>query len=155
MKKIIKNILRTLYMIVFLLIYCIVASFKYIFTGKRILAKIAILMGYAGIAALGIWKPLGLWIVLGIIGLLDFVLAIIMTKTIAADKTKDSENGNSEHCSEQGCKIPFFDGMTVEEAKKEYHKLMKKYHPDNSNGDEEMTKKVSAAYQKYRSGYGR
>lgn len=75
-----------------------------------------------------------------------------MTK---AGATNESGNGNDEYHSEHGCKISFFDGMTVEEAKNEYRKLMKRYHPDNYNGDEKMSKRVSVAYDQYRTLYGR
>jgi len=151
----IKNILWILFFVIFCPIYLVFSSLKYIVTGKNIIGKLAILSSYAGIVALAVLKPFAFWIVFGILALLDLVVALLMTKSGTTNKTNESENGNSEYHSQSGCKIPFFDGMTVEEAKKEYRKLMKMYHPDNANGDEEMSKKVSAAYNQYRTAFGR
>lgn len=46
-------------------------------------------------------------------------------------------------------KNPFFEGMTFEEAKKEYRRLLKKYHPDNVGGDAKKTQEIVAAYDDY------
>lgn len=154
MKKLLKNILWTMFYIVFCPVYAVFESIKYIVTGKNIVGKIAIVASYAGVIALALIKPLVFWIVLGLIILLDFTAAIFMTKSGTSNKSNESGNGNEEYHSEQGNKVSFFDGLTVEEAKKEYRKLMKMYHPDNSNGDEEMSKKISAAYDQYRALYG-
>lgn len=46
-------------------------------------------------------------------------------------------------------------GGRYEEAKKEYRRLMKQYHPDNAGGDLEMFQKISAAYNQYCATCGR
>jgi curved DNA-binding protein CbpA len=40
--------------------------------------------------------------------------------------------------------------MKAREAKKEYIRLAKKYHPDNRGGDAEMFKRVNNAYEEYK-----
>lgn len=155
MKKLINNLLWTLFFIAFCPIYLVFESLKYIVLGKNIVGKFVIVAGYAGIIALALFKSLALLIVLGKITVCDFVAAILMARYAEASKEKGSENSKAEHHFAQEYKIPFFDGMTVEEAKKEYRKLMKLYHPDNSNGDEEMSKRVSAAYNQFCAAYGR
>lgn len=155
MKKLLKNILWTMFYIIFCPAYLVFESLKYIVTGKNIVGKIAIVASYAGVVALALINPLVFWIVFGLIVLLDLTAAIFMTKSSTSNKSNESGNGNEEYQSEQGSNMSFFDGLTVEEAKKEYRKLMKIYHPDNSNGDEEMSKRVSAAYDQYRALYGR
>lgn len=155
MKKLIKNLLWTVFYIAFCPIYLVFESLKYIVLGKNIVGKFAIVASYAVIIALALFKPLALLIVLGILIVFDLVAAILMARYAEASKANGPENSNAEHHSAQGYKIPFFDGMTIEEAKKEYRKLMKLYHPDNSNGDEEMSKRVSAAYNLFCAAYGR
>jgi len=73
-------------------------------------------------------------------------------------KSDDGNNKYSENRAyESGEKqeVPFFAGMSLEEAKKEYRRLMKLYHPDNVNGDAEMSKRISVAYSQYCAAYGR
>ena len=38
--------------------------------------------------------------------------------------------------------------QTLEELRKQYRDLLKKYHPDNENGSEEITKAINTEYEK-------
>ena len=155
MRGLIKNILGTLFFVIFCPIYLVFSSFKYIVTGKGFIGKLAIIAGYAGLIALAVFKPIVFWILMAIFAVCDIAASIYMTRSESTSKGESSEKDNAEYRSTQGRKIPFFDGMTVEEAKKEYRKLMKQYHPDNVNGDAEMSKRVSAAYSQFCAAYGR
>ena len=42
-----------------------------------------------------------------------------------------------------------FDGLSIEESKKKFKQLMKKYHPDNKGGDAEKAKAINHAYERY------
>lgn len=44
----------------------------------------------------------------------------------------------------------FFDGMTYAEAKSEYHRLLKKYHPDNGAGDDKMAQEITRQFAEFR-----
>lgn len=155
MMSLIKNILWTMFFMIFCPVYLVFESLKYVLLGKKIGGRLAIIAGYAGVVLLALFKLVGFLIVIGIIAVCDLVAAIFMSKSATSKTSESSGNDNKEYRSSQGYKIPFFDGMTVEEAKKEYRKLMKQYHPDNSNGDEEMSKRVSAAYIQFCAVYGR
>lgn len=155
MRGLIKNILGTLFLVIFCPIYLVFTSFKHIFKGKGFIGKLAIIAGYAGLIALAVFKPIIFWILMVIFSVCDIAAAIYMTRSESTSKGENSEKDNAEYRSTEGRKIPFFDGMTVEEAKKEYRKLMKQYHPDNVNGDAEMSKRVSAAYSQFCVAYGR
>lgn len=41
----------------------------------------------------------------------------------------------------------FKDVQTLEELRKQYRDLLKKFHPDNENGSEEITKAINAEYE--------
>ena len=43
-------------------------------------------------------------------------------------------------------KTYFKDVQTLEELRKQYKVLLKKYHPDNGNGSEEITKAINMKY---------
>lgn len=45
-------------------------------------------------------------------------------------------------------KAYFNNVQTLDELRKQYKDLLKKYHPDNENGSEEITKAVNAEYEK-------
>lgn len=58
---------------------------------------------------------------------------------------------NSSHASNDEA---LFHGCTDKESlTKKYHDLMKKYHPDNPNGDLEMTQRIQNAYETLRKKY--
>ena len=42
----------------------------------------------------------------------------------------------------------FKDVQTLDELRKQYKNLLKKYHPDNGNGSEEITKAINVEYEK-------
>ena len=42
-----------------------------------------------------------------------------------------------------------FSGLSIMEAKKLYRKLIRKYHPDNLDGNAEYTKKITTDYMAY------
>lgn len=155
MKSLIKNILWTMFFMVFCPIYLVFESLKYVLLGKNIGGRLAIIASYMGIVLLVFFKPIAFGVVIGIIALCDLIAAILMAKAGTSKTSESSKKESEEDHSSQGCKIPFFDGMTVEEAKKEYRKLMKQYHPDNINGDAEMSKRVSVAYSQFCAAYGR
>lgn len=155
MRDLIKNVFGTVFFIIFCPIYLVFISLKHIVTGKGIIGKFAIIAGYTGIVALVFLKPIAFWIIMAIFAVCDIAIAIYMTRCESTSKSENSESDDTEYHSTQGHKIPFFDGMTVEEAKREYRKLMKQYHPDNINGDAEMSKRVSAAYSQFCAVYGR
>jgi hypothetical protein len=67
-------------------------------------------------------------------------------ETEAESETKD----RWEERWEESRSDAFFDGMSREEAKQEYHRLMKLYHPDNKDGSLVMTQKIRSEYDKYR-----
>ena len=45
-------------------------------------------------------------------------------------------------------KTYFKDVQTLDELRKQYRDLLKKYHPDNGNGSEEITKAINVEYEK-------
>lgn len=49
----------------------------------------------------------------------------------------------------------WFDNLSANEAKKKYHELMKKYHPDNTTtGNTDLAQEIQAAYDLYMEGHG-
>ncbi len=162
MKKMMKEILRIIGYFMFLLVLTVIESVKYIATGKSILGKLAIIAGYSGLIIAAIFTPVLFDILLGIVlaGELIFTLTFIKSGYSGKD-SKDHQNGRDDekyyrryHNDEldQDC---FFAGMTMEEAKREYRRLMKQYHPDNEGGSLEVTQKISTAYSQYRALYAR
>ncbi len=145
MGKAIKN---TLYFIIYMIIGICMAvceSIKYIFCGSSVIGK-AVLVGlYGGIVSLGIFKPNVLVIVLGVVILVDALFSAYMVCHSDSESTEQSRN-YAESAKTQG---EFFDGMNLEDAKKEYRKLMKQYHPDNNGGDLEMAQIISEAYRQF------
>ena len=159
MKKIITGGFKFIGYLVISLILGLFYSIKYLITGKSILGRLAIISVYAGIVASFIYKPMIFKVIMIIILLLVAILSIsLMYKSgNATNDGNDSNNTNYDNAysSYKPYKNPFFDGMNFEEAKKEYRKLMKKYHPDNIDGSLEMTQKVAEAYSNYCSACGR
>lgn len=54
---------------------------------------------------------------------------------------------NSKKRSKNGGNL--FEGLDPEAAKRKYRELLKKYHPDNMNGDTEKTTKIINEYRNY------
>lgn len=50
--------------------------------------------------------------------------------------------------SYQKCFIYFNNVDTLEELRKQYKKLLKKFHPDNANGSKEITQEINEEYDK-------
>ena len=145
--------------IAWLLIVPIVGAFqmiKYLIKGKSIIGKLVMLLFIAGIVCSFIFKPIVFKILMMLMVIADLFFATSMVKSWNETSSKEAyEESNTSTQYERYTTIPFFDGMTVEEAKKEYRKLMKCYHPDNVGGSLEMTQRISEAYSKYCAVYGR
>ncbi|MCI8939406.1 MAG: DnaJ domain-containing protein [Dorea sp.] len=45
-------------------------------------------------------------------------------------------------------KAYFNNVQTLDELRKQYKDLLKKYHPDNENGSEEITKAINTEYER-------
>ena len=127
----------------FALLFFLASSIKYVILGEKVLLKPVILAGYAVLIWSGLRHPVLFAVLLGIILAVAFLFASLMVFYNGTE----SEEKNA--CTHTGSRIPFFEGMTAEMAKKEYRRLMKEYHPDNAGGDVAMTQKVIAAYQRY------
>lgn len=153
MKKIVKGIIKTLFYFVICLILTVFESIKYVFVGSSLIGKIVVVGGYSTVISLSIFKPRVLLILIVIILVVEFVVAINISKSEESRNTNQSSNKNYNDNVKK--KIPFFDGMPLDEAKCEYRKLMKLYHPDNAGGDVEMSQKISAAFSEYKTVYGR
>lgn len=89
--------------------------------------------------------------------LIDIIFSVLMMKSgnNSRDENDNGSNYENTYKTHKTYTNPFFEGMSFEEAKKEYRKLMKKYHPDNIDGSLEMTQKVAEAYSNYCSACGR
>lgn len=155
MKKIFSNVFKMVFYFIFCGIMAMIESIKYIFTGSSIWGKIFLLASYSGMISLAFLKPTVLVLMLCVLAVCDLAMSIYMVKNLDSTSTNDGGNKKEEYKSNYNQRIPFFDGMSVEEAKREYRKLMKQYHPDNANNDAEMSKQISAAYSQFCSVYGR
>jgi len=155
MKKVIMNLFKVLFYFVFCAVLAVVESIKYVFTGKRILGKLGIIGLYAGYVLLALYKPVIFVVMLALLVLIDLLVVIYMTKSMDSDTKGTSSEDSNGYRRYSRQKIPFFDGLSLEEAKKEYRRLMKQYHPDNAGGDLEMSQKISAAYNQYCATCGR
>ena len=145
MEKALATILKFMGYFFFIIILGVIYSIKYVITGKSIISKMAILGIYAGLIASLIYNPMIFMIVAGIIVMVDILLSISMINNKGEKDNKSFDNYKSYKKSAN----PLFDGMSLEEAKKEYRQLMKKYHPDNINGNLEMSQKIVKAYGDY------
>ena len=123
--------------------YCSVSGI----VSAPIMGKIGIVLIYAGIVLLAIFKS-----VLGLVLIVATALALWMTKD--NDDGRAYEKESAKKSVAKKVRNPFFEGMSIEEAKKEYKKLLKIYHPDNESGDLEKTQAVIIAYSQYCSEHG-
>lgn len=126
----------------FFFIFVMVRSMKCIIFSRKLLVKLIVLTGYALLVWSYLYHPMLFGIIVGIILLVAFFFAVMMIKCGGGSKEGDTY-------SSTGSRIPFFEGMTVEMAKKEYRRLMKEYHPDNGGGNLEMAQEISAAYRQF------
>lgn len=154
MKRLLTTILKTIFYFVLCAVLAVFETIKYIFTGSNFVGRIMILGGYTGLATLAIMKPTIFMIILVLLAVCNLLESVYMVRHIDAYEAGDSRQ-ERQFNSFASQKNLFFEGMSVEDAKKEYRKLMKQYHPDNANGDAEMSKKISAAYTQFCSVYGR
>lgn len=152
MKKVIKNIFMTIFYFLFCFVNLIIVSLKYVVSGSFVLGKIAIASFYVGMTILAINRFTVFVCIVGLLSIGLLIFAIYMVKSDDGNN-KYSENRAYKSCEKQ--EVPSFSGMSLEEAKKEYRRLMKLYHPDNENGDAEMSKKISVAYSQYCAAYGK
>ncbi len=65
-------------------------------------------------------------------------------------KNADTETRDYEQYKENYGDEISFDGLTKQEAKEKYRELLKKYHPDNEDGDIDKTRAIITAYRRYR-----
>lgn len=128
--------------------YCSVSGI----VSAPIMGKIGIVLIYAGIVMLAIFKSVLFWCVLGLVLIVATALALWMTKD--NDDGRADEKGSAKKSVAKKVRNPFFEGMSIEEAKKVYKKLLKIYHPDNESGDLEKTQSVTIAYSQYCSEHG-
>jgi len=85
------------------------------------------------------------WIILMAFMLIEFAFSIYAA--VIPDDNREKRQSNA--CDESVVDWAYFKGMSAEEAKKEYRRLMKKYHPDNVEGDTQATQMISNAYREY------
>lgn len=145
-KKVIKNLLKTVILSVIMVFLIPFNSIKYFFNSAK-LKKLLIFDILAWLVAIGLiilWvvKGLGLkWLLLGyyIVCLIASFVVVCFQKKIFEKLGKFTEND-------------YFDfDLTEEEAKKKYLTLMKHYHPDNAEtGDEKMAIRVQEHYDRYK-----
>ena len=135
----------------------VIEMIKYMVKGKTVVGKIFVTLFIAGAVCAFIFKPNVFRALMIIIAIVDLLFASIMVKNAnSSSRENEYENYNSDNSATyRKTTIPFFEGMSVDEAKKEYRKLMKCYHPDNVGGSLEMTQRISEAYSKYCAVYGR
>ena len=84
-----------------------------------------------------------------------FIITIYVYKKIIRDdattnKGESSATGSGESGRSRESGGGLFEGLLPAEAKKKYHELMKKYHPDNADGNPAMAKEISIAYDEYK-----
>ena len=157
MGKVLKNMFKVIGYMLLTSVLAVFYSLKYVLCGKSIIGRIAILGMYSGLIASLIYFPIVFKIVLVGMALLDLILAIstIKNENMGSDEAGNEKKMYEQYQNNRGYKNPFFDGMSFEEAKKEYRKLMNKYHSDNIDGSLEMTLKIAEAYSNYCTARGR
>lgn len=134
---------------VFSLLFFVVSTIRYVIVGEKLLLKSAILVGYTVMIWSGLRHPVLFAIFGGIILTVAFLFACLM---VFYSGTEQKEKSDSSYVGSKGA---FFEGMSAEMAKKEYRRLMKKYHPDNEGGDMEMAQRVIADYQRFQMANGK
>lgn len=150
---------KLFYFILFMIIgvyMTVTESVKYIVKGSSVFFRVAIAGIYIG-AILGLFiNPFTRLAVLGIILLLDTIFSLNMVRySEDFDFERKSGTYERESAHRETAHSSFFEGMSIEDAKKEYRKLMKQYHPDNEGGDLEMSQKISEDYRRFCGAHGR
>lgn len=167
-------LLKSVFIIGFIIFYLILELVKWIFTGEQKRVKIlsTVLVGLV-IATLAIYIPkilLAAVIVLAVVIVGYIIFYVCWTEgkpdceskqENAGSNTENNTNRNTENNTNRNTNTEqrfarksyqFFAGMTPDQAKKEYHRLMKQYHPDNLGGDLEMSQQISEEYRRFRAG---
>ena len=154
MKKKMTIILKFLCSLFFSPLLAIIYSIKYILTGTSHIGR-AVLVGiYSGSIVAFIYKPIVFMIVLVAFFVFDVLFSVLLARDFEKNEQEGGNNSNT-YQKYNSYENRYFDGMTLDEAKKEYRKLMKKYHPDNIDGNLEMTQIITEAYSKYCVAYGK
>lgn len=134
-----KKVLSIIGQWIVILIYGVFASVRYIIKGEKLIWKAVWILLAAGLAALAVFWPFGLWIALGIYAAVSLVVTIWGMR-LEEEKTETAE-------AERECGV--FEGMSVQQAKSTYRALMKQYHPDNQHGNTLMAQKINSAYSNF------
>jgi predicted membrane protein len=142
--------------------------------------RAATVLGIAGLIALLILKPLIFLILLAIFFVVLFLVMLCVIIEVRKEEQEKEEsrrefekeyyrnngyynqnrsyekssyerkNSNNNRTATNTAKTSFFEGMTMDEAKKEFRRLIKIYHPDNQGGSLEMSQKITSEYEKFR-----
>lgn len=150
--------------VLWVLLSFIKESIKYIFKGKNTAGRITLISIYLLLTVLVVMGKLPIiGIVSGIIyGIILLICSIrfILKKDINVaedkeDQAKEEKEGNKEKYKKDtnfDTTGSLFTGMSKEAAKKKYRELIKKYHPDNKGGDQEICKRINTEYRRFSSG---
>lgn len=157
MRKVLGNVIKVIVYMLLTAVLALFYSLKYILCGKSILGRIVILGMYFGLVASFLYLPIVFEIIFAVLLLFDLLLSVsvIRNNSESEGKRENEKNTYEQYNNQKVYKNLFFDGMSFEEAKKEYRKLMKMYHPDNVDGSLEMTQKIAEAYSNYCTACGR
>jgi uncharacterized membrane protein len=142
--------------------------------------RAATLLGIAGLIALLILKPLIFLILLAIFFVVLFLVMLCVIIEVRKEEQEKEEsrrefekeyyrnngyynqnrsyekssyerkNSDNTRTTTNTTKSSFFEGMTLDEAKKEFRRLIKIYHPDNKGGSLEMSQKITSEYERFR-----
>lgn len=122
--------------------YCPTQSFF----NAPLIGKLGIALIYVGLILLVIFKRAFFWLLLALVLIAAVVIALLMVKDASRGQGKRRYHYKNAY---RPTKNPYFDGMSIEEAKKEYKRLLKIYHPDQKTGDLEKTLAVTIAYSQF------
>lgn len=155
--KAVIGILKVIGYFVLFFMLAIFESIKYLFHGKKIIGKVVIIACYLGLAASAKLNTNIFLAVIGIIAILDMIFSISSVSSSDDKKSRTQNNGNNSDYSntKTNTRFSLFDGMTLEDAKREYRRLMKIYHPDNQNGDLSMSQRINNEYREYCATYAK
>ena len=154
MMKAVIGILKVIGYFVLCLIVAIFESIKYLFCGNNVVGRCVIIACYLGIAASAVLNPNVLFVIIGIIVILDTLFSIyIVSSRKNAESRRNNHGGGHNTNSNTGYSL--FEGMSLEDAKREYRRLMKIYHPDNQNGNLAMSQRINDEYSEFCATYAR
>ena len=89
-------------------------------------------------------------VIILVIVLISFLFAI---RSVHNGVYEEFYKGRIDKSDDQSVKphIGMFAGMPKQAAKKMYRTLMKQYHPDNQDGNEEISKMITEEFEEYKS----